>query len=304
LDFVNIEDSDIAKATGAITTINNGPGGSRVTFTTTDPNVGNTVYGALNILNGANPIGVPGLMQLDDFVSFNNTNVWGAVLVNNDVVGGGDTRVAVLDNSMLGSNINTGGPLLVINGAGSDNFQMDSSMAYFGVSIMHGLPGQYFGSTTTINNSEIGTVPIACTPSGGCATIGLTIQGDDGNDNVDITDSTIEGPVVINLLDGLLQSIDLLRNSPLQQLQIVTLGGLDTVTIEGTDTVDQVLVQPIITLGAGNDTLTLDNVTVLGNALISGDDAALVDLALNDVLNELDVLYQGGVVQRINWNNL
>ncbi len=105
LDSIDIQDSKIDHSTAAGTTISNGPGGSRTTFTSTGA-TGNTLYGSLTIDNGENPIDVPALQQLDDLVTFNNTNVRGKVSIDND---GGDSRVLVSANTVLGSDISPPG---------------------------------------------------------------------------------------------------------------------------------------------------------------------------------------------------
>jgi hypothetical protein len=304
LDFVDIQDCEIDKSTAAGTNINNGPGGSRTTFTSTGA-TGNVLYGALTITNGANPIDVPGLPLLDDLVTFNRTIVLGAVTINND---GGDSRVAILDQSQLGTNINVAGQVTVLNAAGVDMFDMDESAAPFGIYIDNAtsdtiaVPDMY-GSTTTITRSELGCCLLQ---SGQHA---LFVLGDAAKDVVEITECkppdigdispTIIGPVELKLFDGN-NEVLIEENDPIQGLLIETGRHMDRVIIRGTDAEKQVIMIPSITMGDSNDLLVLEHVEVLGDALLDGD--LVSNMAFQDELQRsVDVVFAGGVLNQINW---
>ena len=289
LDTITIEDSNIDWATELGTTINNGPGGSRTQFASTGA-WGNTLYGPLTILNGENPIDVPGLQQLDDLVTFDKTTVAGAVLIDND---GGDSRVSVSNDSTLGSNINMGGSLTLQNGAGVDMFEMKNSEATFGVSIDYDYdssptapPLNMYGSTTTIYDSIIG----CCLGSSS----GLLVLGDQGSDTVEITESTIDGTVTLKLYDGN-NRVLIEENAPIQGLTIMTGAQVDKVTIRGTAAIRQVVMIPLIELGDSNDTLLLEHVQFLGDGTLDGQGGAADDLQ-----DLLDVIYSDSV-DLISW---
>ncbi len=298
LDVIDIQDSSIDKSTAAGTFISNGRGGSRTTFTSTGA-TGNTLYGKLTIINGENPIDVPALQQLDDLVTFNNTNVRGKVWINND---GGDSRVLVSANSLLGSDISppAGNPapsLLLQNGAGVDLFDMQNSTATFGVLIDHDYTDMpqapnLYGSTTTIYASVIG----CCLPG----SMGLTVWGDDGSDVVQVTESNITGYVEFKLFNGN-NSVLLQQNEPIQGLLISTGNQMDVVTIKGSSTSDrQVVMLPKIWLGDLNDLLVMEHVEILGDAILDLD--LFFNLADQDELQaSVDVIFSGGTVQLINW---
>ncbi len=296
LDVIDIQDSSIDKSTAAGTTISNGPGGSRTTFTSTGA-TGNTLYGSLTIYNGENPIDVPALQQLDDLVTFNNTNVRGKVFIDND---GGDSRVLVSANTVLGSDISppSGDPapsLLLQNGAGVDLFDMQNSTAMFGVSIDHDYGGSssesnLYGSTTKIYASVIG-----CCLSG---SEGLTVLGDDGNDIVEVTESNITGPVELKLFNGN-NSVLLQQNQPIQGLIIETGNQMDVVTIKGSSSsARQVVMLAEIELGDLNDLLVMEHVQFLGDTLLDGEDGD------QDERRSRDVLFSGGTVNLLNWENV
>lgn len=298
LDTIDIQDSKIDRSTAAGTTITNGPGGSRTTFTSTGA-TGNTLYGSLTISNGENPIDVPALQQLDDLVTFNNTNVRGKVSIDND---GGDSRVLVSANTVLGSDLSPPGndpapSLLLQNGAGVDLFDMQNSTATFGVTIDHdytdtpSYPALY-GSTTTIYASVIG----CCLDD----SEGLTVWGDDGSDIVQVTESNITGPVEFKLYNG--NNVVLLQqNQPIQGLIIVTGNQMDSVTIKGSSaSARQVVMLPEIQLGDLNDLLVLEHVQFLGDGTLDLD--AVSNLADQDELQaSVDVVFSGGTVGMINW---
>jgi hypothetical protein len=302
LDIVDIEDCWIDVATAAGTRIINGPGGSRTTFTS-NGTIGNILFGSLTIRNGSNPIDVPGLPLLDDLTTFNKTEVRGAVSIDND---GGDSRVAVLDGSLLGTNVNAAGQVTVLNAAGVDLFDMNESAARFGLYIDNAYNDtddlrDMYGSTTTITRSELG----CCLLEDGQEA--LVVLGDDAQDIVEITEclppwpfpsvkATIVGWVIIKLFDGN-NRVVIEECDPIQGLIIQTGSGMDTVIIRGaSETARQVLYMPTIELGDLNDYLLMEHVEIIGDATLDGGDGALDKLE-----KVLDVVFSGGVLNQINW---
>jgi hypothetical protein len=299
LDWIDIQDCDIDMSTAAGTFISNGPGGSRTTFTSTG-GYGNTLYGPLKIDNGENPIDVVDLQQLDDLVTFHLTDVRGqTVIVNGD----GDTRVLLDENTKIGSNfnfltlnnINWQASMHLENGLGVDLFDMKDSTISFGLVIDHDVPpeasGHWYGSTTTIYNSSIGN----CLPT----SQGIFVLGDDGADIFELTESVVDGNVVLKLFDGN-NIVRLFENAPIQGLTIWTGAQIDQVFIKGTSALNrQVVMLAQIQLGDSNDLLDLEHVQFIGNTVLDGD--LVNNLANQDRLLELDTIFGGGTVNKINW---
>jgi hypothetical protein len=246
-DIVYIDGSSVGIAIGGPTIIVNGDGGSRVRLTTySGPSYaggavvdqGTTLYGALTVVSG---IGFRGV-GIPDEVVFSKTDVKGAVNLAS-LSGDSKTDIGKDDpttKSDLGSDVVVGGPVTVNRGPGLDLFTMKNSNAQWGLTIANnnGAPGQTDGSSTTIVNSKIGTIP---PPALG---IGLNITGDDGPDSITITDTIVGGAAVfnLNLAGGGLQNTVALISDLLPNTQRTSFGAL---AINGGNDPDRVTISKI-----------------------------------------------------------
>lgn len=240
----------------------NGDGGSRTSFLG-----GTTIYGRLNVANGGNVLGT---LQSLDIVTFNSTNVLGAVDINN---GMGNSRVIVDNNSNLGSDPLAGGPVDVDNGDGYDDFQMTgNSTAQYGVDIDNTGPAaggtQFWGSQTVIDDARIGTHPLVVG--------GLALLGDAGIDVVTISDTVVSGAVSLQLFAGN-DRVEVLTNPNSTR---TTFGAFfveadDAIGPFGDDTVivrsATIQVNFVVMLYGGDDALELR-----GNATLNGPTAAII----------------------------
>jgi hypothetical protein len=225
--------------------IDNGNGGSRTTFTGANQVAGpgtTTIYGQVHILNDDN---VPGTL---DIITFNSVNVLGSVLVeNND----GDTQTVVI-NSTLGSDfvppvVGTGGSFEVANDAGFDMFEMTDSLVPWGLHIDNdqaAAGGSTWGSDTQINTSTILTHP----PGSDLVDPldAFRFFGDDGADVINLLETTLGGRLHATLYDGN-NNVSMLGSS---------MGGLD------------------LTSGVGNDTITIDDTTIVAHVYMFLDAGA------------------------------
>jgi len=260
---------------GAVVVISNAAGGSRTTFTGSGAAAGfgtTTVYGDMYIYNGTN---LPGTL---DTVTFNGSNVLGDVLVMNGV---GNTSVTVT-NSTLGSHLVAppfspviGGPLLIANGAGFDQFSMTNSSAPWGVGIDNdfGSNSNVWGSVTQITNSQIGTAPFGPAIPG-FPGVAFGMRGDNGRDVVNISGTTVGGILGLELYAGN-NEVNLTSQTRMAALYVVTLGGNDTLSIDDS----AILVSIYVRLGSGADTFLVTNVdpatewpsALLGSIDINGE---------------------------------
>ena len=241
---------------GPTVVIDNGPGGSRTTFTGASAVAGfgtTTVYGDLLIRNGTN---VPGTM---DTVTFNGSNVLGDVV---NVNGDGNTSVTVTD-STLGSHLVApplspviGGPVEILNDAGYDQFLMTNSSAPWGIKINNDVTGNedVWGSATNIFESEIGTNPF-CLDIPGFPNAALVLLGDNGADVVNVGATTLGGTLHLNLNAGN-NDVNITNGSVMPSLRLRTLGGNDDVLID--DSTIQIAIQ--VRLGTGADSFLVTNV--------------------------------------------
>ncbi len=263
------------QTSGPVVAIANGAGGSQTTFTGASAVAGfgtTTVYGQLNIDNGLN---LPGFV---DLVTFDGTNVLGPVNVAN---GDGNALTGVT-NSTLGSHLvlNSlnapayGGPMLVVNGSGYDEFSMTGSNLPWGLLINNdsGVPGANWGSSTAITQSSIGTGPYGPRlPAAGDAMI---VLGDDGRDLVNVNSTTIGGRLDLQLKAGN-NELNVTNNSVMSGLYIVTSNGNDKVLIDKS----KILVDVYARLGNGADELYVRNLvfatdwpsSLLGSVDINGE---------------------------------
>ncbi len=239
----------------AVLIISNAGGGSRTTFTGASAVAGfgtTTVYGDMIISNATN---VPGTL---DMVTFNGSNVLGDVLVAN---GDGDTSVTV-NNSTLGSHLVTtspviGGPMIVYNDAGFDQFAMTQSSAPWGLLIDNDVAAansSVWGSVTQITASHIGTSPF-CPGIPGFPGTAMVLRGDNGRDLVNISGTHFGGILDLELFAGN-NEVNLTSQSSMVGLNLVTLGGNDSVLIDNSTI--QVVVY--VRLGFGADRFIVTNV--------------------------------------------
>lgn len=259
-----------------VVSISNGDGGSRTTFTGASAVAGfgtTTVYGDLIISNAVNVVGTL------DIVTFNGSNVLGDVVITNGV---GDTNVVVTD-STLGSHLVAspfapviGGPVIVSNDAGFDQFSMTQSTAPWGLSINNDVAAagaSVWGSQTTITGSNIGTSPFG--PSiPGFPNAALVLMADSGRDVTNVASTKLGGILDLRLFAGN-NDVNLTAASSMAAFRLTTLGGNDSVLID--DATIQVAVE--IHLGSGADSLIVRNVdpstewpsALLGSIDISGE---------------------------------
>jgi len=316
-NILDVQGVKIGEANNGLTAITFGDGGSRITFTTWE-GTGTTLFGALNISTGDNPIGVGNPADATDpanagntsvfsfdTVTFNGTTVRQAVTINSNTgVGalGGDTQVIIgnVASSSLGSSVNLGGPLTVTNGPGWDRFEMINSSAPWGVNITNGTALENNGSQTTIRNSDIGT-RIG-------AGLGLTLFGDGGADTVTIANSIVgETGVQLTLFDGpntvtLAPDAGVARRQTFTQLVIIGGANSDIVTIQQTDVAintDIELDGAIPAAVGGTDTLDIDYLvgagvtpsTFTGNFLADG---GLFNVGNDTIRRSSGVVISGG----------
>jgi hypothetical protein len=240
-----------------VVVIVNGDGGSRTTFTGASPVAGfgtTTVYGDMIISNALNVVGTL------DIVTFNGSNVLGNVTVFN---GSGDTLTTV-NNSTLGSHLVTapfvpviGGPTVILNDSGFDQFTMTQSSVPWGLSINNDVAAgntSLWGSATTITDSQIGTSPFG-PDIPGFPNTGLVLLGDSGQDVFNLSGSQVGGTLSLSLFSGN-NSVNVTNSSSMAGLHLVTLGGNDSVLIDDSS----ILVAVFMRLGAGADSLLVTNV--------------------------------------------
>jgi hypothetical protein len=265
-------------STGPVVLINNGDGGSQTTFTGASAIAGfgtTTVYGALVINNGLN---LPGFV---DLVTFDGTNVLGPVVVEN---GDGNASTGVT-NSTLGSHLALaptnlpliGGPLVVLNQAGFDDFTMTGSTLPWGLAIDNnfGVPPANWGSSTQINQSSIGTGPFGPRlDMFGAAGDAMALLGDNGRDLVNMNGATLGGRLNLTLFAGN-NELNVTNNSVMAGLRLVTLGGNDKVLIDSS----RILVDVFVRLGNGADEFYVRNIafatdwpsSLLGSVSVDGE---------------------------------
>lgn len=258
--------------------IHNGDGGSRTTFTGAAK-----VYGCVNICNGYN------LPATQDIVTFNGVEVLGRVLVKND---GGDSLTSVISSKIGTQLVNqaiticgqsvvvpVGGPLVVLNEAGVDQFLMQQSETPWGLYVDNDMaPAKsvtsgntnLWGSTTNISGSKIGTRPLGpdlqMSSYGGSSTVAgaaMVLKGDNGADSVSVATTTIGGPVDLTVLGNGNNTVSLATSS-MSSLWLATGTGNDAVTL---DTVT-IPVQIDIRLNAGADLLRILGASVLPDSLL------------------------------------
>jgi len=202
-------------AAGPAVTIANAGGGSATTFGPEASQLTERVkvYGGLQVSNGGN------LQGILDVVSFDNTDVTGAVLINNDG-GPGGSSVLVTDSN-LGTNLlpagpAPGNPVVVASDAGPDSFVAANLNAPWGLFVTNvvtvGPVVDVAGSTATITDSKLGmrpggptsglagVVPALPAPilaafafAGVAAGDALLVQGDQGQDLLTVTETLSEG---------------------------------------------------------------------------------------------------------------
>ncbi|MBM4087865.1 MAG: hypothetical protein FJ276_00330 [Planctomycetes bacterium] len=180
--------------------ITNGLGPTMTTFTGSSKTIGpgtTTVYGDLEIRNGANPLGTL------DVLTFNSVNVYGDVTVRNFA---GNTQTRVL-NSNLSSDLINFVPPDTASGfgaefyadAGYDEFEANGSTFPWGLYIENDQAAggtSLWGSRTQIIDCDIAS-------SLGSLDDGFTLLGDNGMDVLTIDPTTIRGIVFIDLRNGL-----------------------------------------------------------------------------------------------------
>ena len=248
-NLTNIAGTTIGVDNDGDTTIVNGDGRERVTFTTyaatqTYSGIGgNVLYGELNVTSGDSQVG----LGIDNTVTLTNTQVMASV---NLTGGTGDSQTYIgtpAPGSQLGADINAGGPVTIAHTGGYGMLDMENSTAQFGLSFSNGTAGTTdYGSNVKILDSQIGTTPPPY------AQDGLTINGDDGNNTVLVQDSQIDNKVQVTLGDG-----------------------DNNVTFSGTANATRTTMAELdITTGAGEDAITLSKITVIGNTNIETHDAS------------------------------
>jgi len=273
---------------GPVVLINNGAGPSRVSFAGTSQIAGpgtTTVYGDININNGANVAGT------FDLLTFNSVNVLGRVAVVNAA---GDTDTMIV-NSALGSRSTltpATGHVSVDSDAGFDSLFIRDSYAPWGLRINNDLAAggtSTWGSTTNVTNSRLGEFLAPLTD------IGLQVSGDNGNDVVIVQQSTIAAQLNTLLFGG--NNTTTLQNNP-QSISVFTYtggAGNDTVSIDNTRIYNKVDIK----LFAGADRLNIHNVDyqtqwpvpLLDNIQIDGGvgmDTFSGDIPLNNVFKNFE----------------
>jgi hypothetical protein len=193
--------------TPTVISIINGDGGSFTQFLGQSATSRLTVMGGILVVNGASTAGATNM------VSFNNADAAGRVTVDN----GGTPGVPSIENSVSIQDSNLGilaltaaspNPVTIANGTGYDAFSMTSinsaCTAPWGVAIdniVNGLNAStVWGSSTTVTGSSIGTGVFG--PNDGTAGNGFDLTGDNGNDVVAISSSTINGNTNLFLNGG------------------------------------------------------------------------------------------------------
>ncbi len=261
-NITEIDGSTIANDTGGPTVITNGFGGNRVRFSTNSgfpsavTGTGTTLYGSLTISDDSGYIGV----GITDAAIFTGTDVKGPVTITGADSDSSTVMGNPLPGSTLGSDVTVGGPVTVSHGAGFDSFDMESSSAQWGLSITdYTAITDRYGSSTKIVNSQISTI------SPPAAGTGLTILGDDGPNNVVITDTKVGGLAYLHLGDELPGDADNtvaistdatpnVQRTSFGSLEIHMGGGDDHVNLSKTD----VALTTLIDLYGGQDTVNID----------------------------------------------
>jgi len=269
-DLIDIRATEVNKCAGGLTTIVNRDGGSRTTFTANGH--GTVLYGPLSISNGTN-------LAENDTVTFNQTEVYGAVTIDN---GHGNTVVSVDNGTVLGSDLLYDAPVTVMNQSGYDEFTMNRSEAPWGLSIHHSAmscsplrtttpgngSGDYYGSSTDISESLIGLHPLH--PGD------LVVIGDNFDDYVSLMDTRVGGTVQLCLFDGN-NAVSILETSEPEAtifgaLSISCGSGNDRVSMNGL----RVLTSASVTLGYCVDSLEILNSVFDGPVVFDGG-AGLAD---------------------------
>lgn len=267
-DIVYIDGSRVGIANNGATTINNGDGQNKVRFSTyigysytgntNAAGLGGTLYGDLTIISGV------GLTGRTDAAVLTRLDVKGRVAISSTsgasstAIGDESGIVGTNNGSTLGSSVTVGGPVTVSRGPGYDVFSMVESTAQWGLSITNnvGAPGHTEGSSTTINKSSVGTIPLPIVNPG------LAITGDDGVDKIDITDTSVGGGAVINTNDGADQVT--ITRTPIAA-NTITLNGITITCANGADVVkitdSPIAGAAVINLG-GVDGSTINKVTL------------------------------------------
>jgi hypothetical protein len=226
---------------------NLGGGGSRTTFTGANDIAGpdtTTVYGDVQVVNGASPQGFVNI------VTFDRVNVLGTVFVTNDNSNTETFATGVTLGSF--STFGLGGPFVVRNNAGFDQFTMTDSTIPRGVSIDNdfaNLGNSNWGSITDVSGSKIGELlnPIIETA--------FSLRGDNLADTFTLRDSTIFAILDLQLRNG--ANVVLLQNNPATVSAFNYIGGSgnDSVTIDNTKIQHWINIQ----LHAGADKLKIIN---------------------------------------------
>jgi hypothetical protein len=162
-----------------------------------------------------------------------------------------------------------GGPLVVLNSAGVDQFFMNNSETPWGLFINNDLAAtntSLWGSSTDIRSSKIGTRPLGPDLSHwdpGTPNAAFALLGDNGADTVNVADTTVGGAVDLKVLHNGNNAVTLARTS-MASLWLATGTGNDTVVL---DTVT-IPVQVDMRLGWGADHLSILGLSQLPNPLL------------------------------------
>lgn len=270
-----VQESKIGTAAGGATSIVNGAAGSITTFTAGSTK-STVLYGSLSITNGAAP---------QNEVDFINTDVRRFVTINNAT---GNT-VTVVTNSELGSDLVAASPLTLVNAAGFDSLDVSaSSQIQWGAHVDNGVAGDYYGSTTTIKNSSIGTNSVD--PAG------LTLDNDDFDALVDIEKTVIAGVLTINNGNGNstitlgASGAGLVTDTTVGALAVSCAAGNNVVTVQNAT----VYTTTNVVLGTEIDAVTLNNVVFKSTTVFDGgdgiNDTILQTLVTRPVGYSFDVL--------------
>jgi hypothetical protein len=210
------------------------------------------LYGFLTITNGT---------ATKNEVDFTNTQVRGFVTIIN----GDSTTLTNIQSSTLGTDVAVAAPLTINNGAGYDQTNITSTSDIpWGATINDGVAGQFYGSQTTIANSKIGDNSVI--PAG------LTIHNDSFDNVIKITASSVSTAAAFTNAGG--NNVITLGAPNVNNLGDTTFGLLDITCGAGDDTVTlqnvTVYVTTDVDLGAGVDTLVLPNVKFNGATVLDG----------------------------------
>jgi hypothetical protein len=273
-------------------TIDNGDGGSYTQFTGNSAASPLTVFAGINVTNGTAPLAT-------NVVTFNYANVAGPVSVNNGGTLGAPNYLSkvTVQNSNLGNAAWDAGdpnPVQVNNGIGYDSFNMTGSTTQWGVSLNNdAVPltaAAAWGSSTTISGSSIGTGPYGPNNGTTAKTAGsaLTLVGDNGNDVVTVSSTTINGDTVMTL-DGGNNSVALQQKSQLTSLNVTT-GAASGKT----------------SAPSANDTVSIISCNISNNLFVNlgGVTSNTVTISAGGVAGwgQLPSMYLGSVVVTGNWN--